>query len=63
MAIQRTRIAAFAMMLAILVAAVPLGQRPMAAVGDVLFNGGFEQGFQANPACGGMVGAGLGMLP
>lgn len=58
MANQRARIAALAMMLAILVSAIPLAQRPMAAVGDVLHNGGFEQGFQANSACGGMVGAG-----
>lgn len=32
----------------------------MASAGDIIFNGGFENGFVSNPGCGGMVGAGWG---
>ncbi|MEA3337726.1 MAG: LysM peptidoglycan-binding domain-containing protein [Chloroflexota bacterium] len=60
MANRRRRIAPLAIVLVILLSAVPVGSGPMAAVGDALYNGGFEHGFEANQACGGMVGAGWG---
>ena len=56
----KARILVAALMLALVASIVPMGAAPMASSGDVLFNGGFENGFVANPACPGMVGAGWG---
>lgn len=57
---KRLRILIAALALVLLASLVPSGAAPMASVGDVIFNGGFENGFVSNPGCGGMVGAGWG---
>ena len=56
----KARILIAALLLAMVASIVPMGAAPMASSGDVLFNGGFENGFVANAGCGGMVGAGWG---
>ena len=56
----KARILIAALLLALVASIVPMGAAPMASSGDVLFNGGFENGFVANAGCGGMVGAGWG---
>lgn len=48
------------MALVLVASAVPMGRGPQASGADVLYNGGFEQGFESNPDCPGMVGAGWG---
>jgi LysM repeat protein len=48
-----------ALLLAVVISLVPAGSAPMASVGDLLFNGGFEHGFQPIGGCG-MVGNGWG---
>ncbi len=60
MTTSKTRILITALLLALVASIVPMGAAPMASSGDVLFNGGFENGFVANAGCGGMVGAGWG---
>ncbi len=60
MTTSKTRILIAALLLALVASIVPMGAAPMASSGDVLFNGGFENGFVANAGCGGMVGAGWG---
>jgi LysM repeat protein len=57
---SKSRILIGALVLALVASIVPMGAAPMASSGDVLFNGGFENGFVANPACPGVVGAGWG---
>ena len=49
------RTLAVALVLAVAISALPAASAPMASTGDVLFNGGFEQGFVAVDGCG-MVG-------
>ncbi|MFZ2488178.1 MAG: LysM domain-containing protein [Anaerolineae bacterium] len=55
---NKLRFLAVALILVMGISLIPSGSAPMAAQGDVLVNGGFENGFAAN--CGGMVGAGWG---
>ena len=57
---RKSRILIAALALVMLASLVPAGAAPMASAGDVIFNGGFENGFVYNPGCGGMVGAGWG---
>ena len=48
------------MALVLVASVVPMGRGPQASGMDVLYNGGFEQGFVSNSDCPGMVGAGWG---
>ena len=57
---KKLRILIVALMLVIVASLIPAGAAPMASAGDMIFNGGFENGFNYNPSCGGMVGAGWG---
>ncbi|MEA3335933.1 MAG: LysM peptidoglycan-binding domain-containing protein [Chloroflexota bacterium] len=60
MVARKPRILIAALIVAVMISVVPASGGPMASVGDLLYNGGFEHGFVANQACGGMVGAGWG---
>ncbi len=57
---KKLRILIAALALVMVASLVPSGAAPMASAGDMIFNGGFENGFHYNPSCGGMVGAGWG---
>ncbi len=57
---RKLRILIAALTLVMVASLIPAGAAPMASAGDVIFNGGFENGFNYNPSCGGMVGAGWG---
>lgn len=57
---KQLRILVAALALVLIASLIPSGAAPMASAGDVIFNGGFENGFVSNPSCGGMVGAGWG---
>jgi LysM repeat protein len=57
---SKLRILIAALALVMVASLIPAGAAPMASAGDVIFNGGFENGFVYNPSCGGMVGAGWG---
>ena len=56
----KPRMLILVMALVLVASAVPMGRGPQASGADVLYNGGFEQGFESNPDCPGMVGAGWG---
>jgi LysM repeat protein len=57
---SKLRILIAALALVLVASLIPAGAGPMASAGDVIYNGGFENGFVYNPGCGGMVGAGWG---
>jgi LysM repeat protein len=57
---RKLRILIAALALVLVASLIPAGAAPMASAGDVIFNGGFENGFNYNASCGGMVGAGWG---
>ena len=57
---RKLRILIAALALVMVASLIPAGAAPMASAGDAIFNGGFENGFNYNPGCGGMVGAGWG---
>ncbi len=57
---RKLRILIAALALVLVASLVPAGAAPMASAGDLIFNGGFENGFTFNASCGGMVGAGWG---
>jgi LysM repeat protein len=59
MATRKPVLVVIALIFALMISMIPAGSAPMASSGDVLFNGGFEQGFQAIGGCG-MVGTGWG---
>ena len=57
---RKLRILIAALALVLVASLIPAGAAPMASAGDLIYNGGFENGFVFNPSCGGMVGAGWG---
>lgn len=57
---RKLRILIAALALVLVASLVPAGAAPMASAGDLIFNGGFENGFTFNASCGGMVGTGWG---
>ncbi len=57
---KKLRILIAALALVMVASLIPSSAAPMASAGDMIFNGGFENGFIYNPNCGGMVGAGWG---
>lgn len=59
MSARKMAVVTVGLVLAVLFSAIPSGSAPMASIGDVLYNGGFEQGFQSIGGCG-MVGVGWG---
>ncbi|MEZ4768861.1 MAG: LysM peptidoglycan-binding domain-containing protein [Caldilineales bacterium] len=56
----KPRMLILVMALVLVASVVPMGRGPQASGADVLYNGGFEQGFVSNAECPGMVGAGWG---
>lgn len=57
---RKLRILIAALALVLVASLIPAGAAPMASAGDLIVNGGFENGFAFNSSCGGMVGAGWG---
>lgn len=57
---RKLRILIAALALVLVASLIPAGAAPMASAGDLIYNGGFENGFVFNPSCGGMVGTGWG---
>ncbi|MCO5246873.1 MAG: hypothetical protein M9927_24135, partial [Anaerolineae bacterium] len=57
---MKPRMLILVMALVMVASVVPMGRGPQASGADVLYNGGFELGFESNSACPGMVGAGWG---
>ena len=57
---MKPRMVILVMALVMVASVVPMGRGPQASGADVLYNGGFELGFESNSACPGMVGAGWG---
>ena len=60
MKMLKPRMLILVMALVMVASVVPMGRGPQASGADVLYNGGFELGFESNSACPGMVGAGWG---
>ena len=57
---MKPRMVILVIALVMVASVVPMGRGPQASGADVLYNGGFELGFESNSACPGMVGAGWG---
>ncbi len=58
----KPRMLILVMALVMVASVVPMGRGPQASGADVLYNGGFEQGFEFKPGLSGHGGRWLGLL-